>query len=268
MHHLLGQVVFSSIAALVLLLSSSSLSLVCAAASATPDDNTNTNNNNDPLISKFPPLVQWFQANGGTLDPRVTIGYEPPPLSHIRGMIANSDIEAETTIIHTPGTLAIKSVENDYCASTKAVIDEVAKGQQSKWYTYFDFDDSSGSRLPLDWDRAGRAVHELQGLPPTGDTHSHLDFYLEHCLGGKNANNNEMSDIEFKAFKIITTRACDLGIMPMYDLMNHVSCLLFFLFYCCMLFCLFVCKLFSKTLTSLKHTHNIVIITYLSYYVV
>lgn len=199
--HLLGQVFFS-IAALV--------------PSAIAADDTN-----DPLISKFPSLVQWFQEHGGTIDPRVTIGYEPPPLSYIRGTIASSDIEAETTIIHIPGSLAIKSVVDDYCASTKAVVDEIAKGQQSKWYDYFDFDDSNGSRLPLDWDRNARAIHELQGLPPTGNTHSHLDFYLEHCLGGNNAH--EMNDIEFKAFKIVTTRACDLGIMPMYDLMNHVS---------------------------------------------
>jgi len=115
-----------------------------------------------------------------------------------------------------------------FCALTKAVVDEIAKGQQSKWYDYFDFDDSNGSPLPLDWDRNGRAVHELQGLPPTGDTHSHLDFYLENCLGGS----SEMSDEEFKAFKIVTTRACDLGIMPMYDLMNHVS----LSFICCMSF--------------------------------
>jgi hypothetical protein len=122
--------------------------------------------------------------------------------------------------MHIPGSLAIQSVHDDYCASTKAVVTEIAKGPQSKWYTYFDFDDSSGTRLPLNWDRTGRAVHELQGLPPTGDTHTHLDYYLDVCLDD---NAVEMSEDEFKAFKIVTTRACDLGIMPMYDLMNHVS---------------------------------------------
>jgi hypothetical protein len=188
--------------------------LLCTASAAAANDS------NDPLISKFPALVQWFRDHGGTIDPRVTIGYEPPPLSYIRGTIASSYIEAETTLIHIPGSLAIQSVHDDYCASTKAVVTEITKGPQSKWYTYFDFDDSNGSRLPVNWDRNGRAVHELQGLPPTGDTHTHLDYYLNTCL---DEGAIEMSEDEFKAFKIVTTRACDLGLMPMYDLMNHVS---------------------------------------------
>ena len=212
--HLLGQV--SSFVAFLVLRSSL---LLCTASSAAAD-NDNTNDN-DPLISKFPELVQWFQDHGGTIDPRVTVGYEPPPLSYIRGTIASSYIEAETTLIHIPGSLAIQRVNDDYCALTKAVVTEITKGPQSKWYTYFDFDDSNGSRLPVNWDRNGRAVHELQGLPPTGDTHTHLDYYLNTCLDG--ANVEEMSDDEFKALKIVTTRSCDLGIMPMYDLMNHVS---------------------------------------------
>jgi hypothetical protein len=202
--HLLGQA--------VLVLRSSLLLCTASAAAA--------NDSNDPLISKFPALVQWFRDHGGTIDPRVTIGYEPPPLSYIRGTIASSYIEAETTLIHIPGSLAIQSVHDDYCASTKAVVTEITKGPQSKWYTYFDFDDSNGSRLPVNWDRNGRAVHELQGLPPTGDTHTHLDYYLNTCL---DEGAIEMSEDEFKAFKIVTTRACDLGLMPMYDLMNHVS---------------------------------------------
>lgn len=96
---------------------------------------------------------------------------------------------------------------------------ELRKGEQSKWYNYFDFDDSSGSRLPLQWDRAsgpGRAMQELQGLPPAGDTHRHVNNYQAGCLAGK-----EMTDLDFKAFKMYITRAADIGMLPMYDLMNH-----------------------------------------------
>jgi hypothetical protein len=109
---------------------------------------------------------------------------------------------------------------NDWCQSIQAVIEELGKGEQSKWHNYFDFDDSSGSRLPLEWDRAngpGRAIQELQGLPPAGDTHQHIDYYQQACRDGK-----EMTDIDFKGFKMYITRASDLGMLPMYDLMNHI----------------------------------------------
>ncbi len=153
------------------------------------------------------------------VDDRVTIGYEPG--SHIRGIIATADIPAETIIMDIPGSLVIRSMDHpdDWCQSIEAVNEELGKGSQSKWYDYFDFDDSSGSRLPLEWDRSngpGRAIQELQGLPPAGHTHQHIDYYQEACRYGK-----EMTDIDFKAFKMYLTRASDLGMLPMYDLMNH-----------------------------------------------
>ena len=125
--------------------------------------------------------------------------------------------------MHIPVSLVIRSTNpdnnNDWCQSIEAVNEELRKGEQSKWYNYFDFDDSSGSRLPLEWDRssgAGRAMQELQGLPPAGRTHHHVDYYQEACLAGK-----EMNDLDFKGFKMYITRAADLGMLPMYDLMNH-----------------------------------------------
>ena len=95
-------------------------------------------------------------------------------------------------------------------------------GPESIWFEYFDFDDSYGSRLPLEWDGSdgpGRsALHELQELNPHGDTHQHVDWFRGEwgCMVGK-----EMTDLDFRAFKLYLTRSMDLGIVPMYDLMNH-----------------------------------------------
>lgn len=151
------------------------------------------------------------------VDDRVAIGYETD--SNIRGTIATADIPAETAIMHIPKSLIIGGV--DWCPNVEVIKEEMGMGPESKWFDYFDFDDSSGSRLPLEWDRSdgpGSAVRELQGLPPQGDTHHHVDWFKGEggCIAGK-----EMTDLDFGAFKIILTRAMDSGIVPMYDLMNH-----------------------------------------------
>jgi hypothetical protein len=145
----------------------------------------------------------------------VVIGYESG--SNIRGTIATSDIPAGTVIMHIPPSLVMGGV--DWCPDVGNLRREIALGTQSKWYEYLDFDDSDGSRLPLEWERDGIAVGEMQGLLPDGnDVHHHLDWYTGAwgCLAGR-----VMTDVDFRAFKIILTRAMDAGLVPMYDLMNH-----------------------------------------------
>ena len=166
---------------------------------------------NDPLISKFPSLLTWFTSHGGYVDPRITIGYDE---NHIRGMMTTKEIPAETLLIHTPKTLVLSddvAPADDQCADIEAVIHELKVGTQSKWHTYFEFDDSTGSRVPSQWDPEGRAVKELEGLPPYGETHRHINWYKGSCRGGK-----ELNEIEWKAFMMFLTRAADLGLVPIY----------------------------------------------------
>ena len=134
-------------------------------------------------------------------------------------MIATADIPAKTKIMHIPKSLILGGV--DECPIFEAIKKEMGMGPQSKWYDYFDFNDSSGSRLPLEWDRSdepGSARRELQGLTPDDFTHQHIDWFLEKagCLAGK-----KMTDLDFQAFKIDLTRSMTSGLVPMYDLMNH-----------------------------------------------
>lgn len=175
--------------------------------------------NNDPLISGFGNFVSWFRSHDGTVDDRVTIGYEPD--TNIRGMIATAPIPAGTLLMRTPASLILSSPKRDQqCEVVGGIIKEMEAGTQSKWHTYFEFDDSSGQqRIPSQWDRSngqGRAMDELQGLPPAGDTHRHLDWYQSACKNGE-----EMTDLDWKALLSFLTRAADLGLVPMYDLMNH-----------------------------------------------
>jgi len=170
---------------------------------------------NDPLISGFGNFVSWFRSHGGTVDDRIIIGHEPG--TNIRGMIATAPIPANTLLIHTPGSLVLKNPGNyDQCLRIGEIISELEAGIESKWHTYFEFDDSSGHNIPSQWDRSGRAMDELQGLPPSGETHRHINWYQDACKEGK-----EMSDLDWKALIMFLTRAADIGLVPMYDLMNH-----------------------------------------------
>ena len=152
-----------------------------------------------------------------TVDDRVAIGREAG--SNVRGTIATADIPAEIAIMHIPKSLIIGGV--DWCPDFETIKKEMDMGPQSKWFDYFDFDDSSGSRLPLEWDRSdgpGSAQRELQGLTPDDFTHQHIDWFQEEagCLAGK-----KMTDLDFQAFKIDLTRSMTSGLVPIYDLMNH-----------------------------------------------
>jgi len=170
---------------------------------------------NDPLISGFGNFVSWFRSHGGTVDDRIIIGHEPG--TNIRGMIATAPIPANTLLIHTPGSLVLKKQYKNRCLQIREIIiPELEAGIESKWHTYFEFDDSLGHNIPSQWDRSGRAMDELQGLPPSGETHRHINWYQDACKEGK-----EMSDLDWKALIMYLTRAADIGLVPMYDLMNH-----------------------------------------------
>ena len=128
-------------------------------------------------------------------------------------MIATAPIPADTILIHTPKSLVVPH-SDEQCRNVQLIIDELKLGTKSKWYPYFEFDDSSGSRLPTQWD--GIATRELQGLPPSGETHRHIIWYQGTCKNG-----NEMTDLDWRGLLMFLTRASDIGLVPMYSLLNH-----------------------------------------------
>lgn len=66
---------------------------------------------------------------------------------------------------------------------------------------------------------------ELQGLPPSGETHRHVDWYRRSCLKIQPNNGRDdeeaddgdkMGEVEWRALLMVMTRAADLGMIPMY----------------------------------------------------
>ena len=184
----------------------------------------------DDTIQNFPHLVNWFTSNGGKIDTRITLGYEP---SNIRGMIATERIEAGAVLTYTPGSLIISPPNGKHgCGLIDRVIDELELGTESQWDMYFKFDGSTAvtndsdqqkvehTRIPSHWNKEGeigsRAILELQGLPPTGETHRHIDWYTRACNDGE-----DVTDTQLQAFMMFLTRSSDRGLVPLYDLFNH-----------------------------------------------
>ena len=152
------------------------------------------------------------------VDDRISIGLEPG--TNVRGMIAAAPIPADTILIHTPRSLVLSSAEGGQCGSIAAIADELQLGDQSWWHSYFAFDTSAGERIPSQWDRStgpGGAIAELQGLPPSGSTHRHVDWYRSACK----KKGAEMTEVDWRALMLYLSRAADVGLVPMYDLMNH-----------------------------------------------
>ena len=160
-------------------------------------------------------LIVHATHSHSIVDDRFGIGTH---LNGIRGMITGSKIiPADTLLIHTPGSLVIGKGEEDPCKKLELLVDEMKLGNQSKWYMQFQYDDGSSTRIPSLWNRYHGAISELQGLPPTGQTHRHADWHQHTCLEGI----REPTELEWKALNMYVTRSADVGIVPMYSLLNH-----------------------------------------------
>lgn len=177
----------------------------------------------DSLLDGWPNFVHWFRSHGGTVDGRLTVGYDPRTATHSRGMIATSDIPAGTFLTEIPQSLFVKFTGVDQCAHFQVIMDDLNKGTNSKWHTYFEFDGSTGSgtRTPYQWNRVNGmsvATRELQGLPPAGFTHKFLDTFKAKCLRD---DGKKMTDVHWKALLMLLTRGTSQGLAPMYHLFNH-----------------------------------------------
>ncbi len=144
----------------------------------------NTNNDNDPMISNFTSHIAWFQSQGGTIDPRVSIGYDPNiPNSKVRGVISKDFIPVDTVLVRCPSSLILKREGDQDCPFIEKIWKELKLGERSKWFPMFEFDDISGSRIPCQWNRVGRAIAYLQvWLSSFLFLHISLCIFHELCL--------------------------------------------------------------------------------------
>ncbi|CAB9517678.1 Rubisco LSMT substrate-binding [Seminavis robusta] len=167
-------------------------------------------------------LVEWVISHGGRVDERMAIGQVD---GGIRGVIAlGGDIENGTELMHCPWKLVIGSsslqdqmeTEDDMCNVVKILASEFRLGDQSLGWRYLNHIDEELPRLGAMWDSA--AVQELQGLPPSHDLNRHNEWFSKNCGGG---NELEFDKATKQALVSFISRASAVGMIPIYDLLNH-----------------------------------------------
>lgn len=157
----------------------------------------------------FQALVGWVRSEGGSVDPRLTLGTTS---NGIRGLSAAEAIDAGEVLLHVPTSLILDGGED----RPRVLRDELLKQEHSRWWPYFRLDESRTARLPATWSDADLA--ELQGLEPH-DPRRHIEWYSQAWADGRPYK--EFSDADEHALWIIVTRTCDAGLVPIYDLANH-----------------------------------------------
>ena len=165
--------------------------------------------------SGFSKLVAWMRKHGGRVDERLSV----EQLDGVRGAVALDDIEQGAELLQVPWKLVIGSEGlqhqmTDMCQVVRAIETELRLGETSLWYEYLALDDSIiNSRLPTLWDES--VLKELQGLPPQEDATRHVRWFLEDCKG-------QLDDqVTQQALLCFITRASAVGMVPIYDLLNH-----------------------------------------------
>lgn len=182
-------------------------------------------------------LVEWVESHGGRVDRRMSIGND---VDGIRGMMALEDMDANVELLHCPWTLVIGSsgstiedhqtmdTQEDMCRVIQILAAEYRLGDKSLGWPYLKHIGEL-PRLAAMWDAA--AVAELQNLPPSQDLDRHLQWYSQTCRSG-NSRPQEGGDAGYvdlknddaatlQALVAFITRANQVGMTPIYDLLNH-----------------------------------------------
>lgn len=172
----------------------------------------------DKPIDEFSKLVAWMKTNGGRVDERIAV----MQVDGIRGGVALADIQKGAELLHCPWELVIGSNSlqdqmKDMCGVVRSIEAELQLGETSLWHPYLELDDSLvNSRLPTLWDAT--ALDELQGLAPQDSTR-HIQWFSQYCDGGRPFQ--EVDEVTKQALLSFITRASAVGMIPIYDLLNH-----------------------------------------------
>ena len=157
-------------------------------------------------------IIEWALENNAIVDSRLYIGS-----TYMRGMFASGYIPENTNIFVIPNSIIIPN--HGVCEIINLMEDEMKKGHNSLFFTYFNVDDSESCSLPETWDDS--VIKELDGLPEL-HVRNHTDWFMKLCK----PHQEKLSQIELHALWIFVTRSTDLGVVPLLDLLNHNTGLL------------------------------------------
>ena len=202
----------------------------------TTDDHDHDHDHDDD--DGYSKLSTWMKSHGGRVDPRMTIGKDS---DGIRGILASSDIRAHVELLFCPWELVIGSTsmedqmttEEDMCEVVKFMATEIRLGDHDHYRdgtntnTNRNIPSSSTNFWPylnhIQLPRLGSmwgptAVQALQGLSPSSELHRHEDWFSQNCNGGSIPSFDHAT---IQALVSFISRASAVGMIPIYDLLNH-----------------------------------------------
>ena len=162
----------------------------------------------------FEKLVAWMKQHGGQVDSRIDVGVT----NGIRGIVATDDIEDGAQLLFCPWKLIIGSTgindqmhgQDDMCKVVQDMASEIRLGGDSLWCPYLNHIELP--RLAAMWGHS--AMDELQGLPPSQSADRHIQWFQQSCEG-------ELDDVAMQSLVAFISRANEVGMNPIYDLLNH-----------------------------------------------
>ncbi|KAL3765877.1 hypothetical protein ACHAW5_002110 [Stephanodiscus triporus] len=108
--------------------------------------------------------------------------------------------------------------EGAMCDVVREMAREMRLGEDSAWHPYLDH--VALPRLVASWNEG--ALGELQGLPPSADADRHVRWFDGRCRGGVDADAIlDGDDVTARSLVAFVSRASEVGMIPVYDLLNH-----------------------------------------------
>jgi hypothetical protein len=179
-------------------------------------------------------LVDWITSHGGRVDPRMTT-VATTAGAGVRGVVATSAIRGGAELLFCPWSLIIggRSAgrmdaggggggldEGAMCDVVREMAREMRLGDGSAWHPYLDHVEVP--RLVATW--GAEALGALQGLPPRREADRHLRWFDEVCRGGRRYDVDDDldgDDATKRSLVAFVSRASEVGMIPLYDLLNH-----------------------------------------------
>mmetsp|Transcript_22156 Transcript_22156/g.33493 ORF Transcript_22156/g.33493 Transcript_22156/m.33493 type:complete len:396 (+) Transcript_22156:126-1313(+) len=177
-------------------------------------------------------IVDWVRENGGHFSRKQEFRRAIPgdTTSHF-GIFAKENIQKGELLTRVPWKCIItrKNMEEDkrnpyfFCGSTRMLIDEIKKGEESFFAPYTAYLKSQPrGKIPSDWSAPGKdLLNEVLGedaLPPDYAT-GLIDFWQHSCA----YQGAQIGPLEQQALVEYHSRADDQFLIPLYDLYNHAQ---------------------------------------------
>jgi hypothetical protein len=170
-------------------------------------------------------LFGWVEQNGGYIHPSLELSTGQNPNWKIRGLFSTTFIPEGEVLVSLPQDILLcafpdnttKWGDKRQCHLIYKLVEELKKGEQSRYWPYLSSMDDHEIDIPAVWSHEERQL--LSGLYPT-DWTRHTKWFESACDGNLN------DPVAVRAMLLMVARSHGVRddgscLSPIYDVMNH-----------------------------------------------